>query len=59
MMKTINETLKNFSKNLQQSCMNLEDYKHLKDSRNLANAQAQIYSQQIIQKFSQAQTKKT
>ena len=59
MMKTINETLKNFSKNVQQSCMNLEDYKHLKDSRNLANAQAQIYSQQIIQKFSKEKKKKT
>lgn len=58
-MKIINETLKHFSKNLEQSCMNLEDYKHLKDSKNLATAQAQIYSQQIIQKFSQAQTKKT
>ena len=58
-MKTINETLKHFNRNLEQSCMNLEDYKHLKDSKNLANVQAQIYSQQIIQKFSRAQIKKT
>ncbi|WP_151814166.1 hypothetical protein [Acinetobacter junii] len=59
MMKTRNEILQHFSKNLGQSCMNLEDYKHLKDSKNLATTQAQIYSQQIIQKVSQAQLKKT
>jgi len=58
-MNTINQTLKHFGKSLEQNCMNLEEYKHLKDCKNLANAQAQIYSQQIIQKFSQAQTKKT
>ncbi len=58
-MKTRNEILQHFGKNLGQSCMNLEDYKHLKDSKSLATAQAQIYSKKIIQTVSQSQFKKT
>lgn len=57
-MEKIYQSNKNLKTNASHHCVTLEDYRQTKDSRNMADTQAGVYSKLIIQKINQSSCQK-
>ena len=52
-MRTTIDTLANIKKHMSNNCTSLQEYKSLKDAKTMAESQAKVYSQQIVNKMYQ------